>query len=70
MIAATVDIALGVDGVGVGAGVLAGGAGAVAALAVGTSFNYALANTTVQERAPGPLRGRVSALAMMSPSWA
>ena len=41
-------------------------AAALAALAVGTSFNYALANTTVQERAPGPLRGRVSALAMMS----
>ena len=38
----------------------------LAALAVGTSFNYALANTTVQERAPGPLRGRVSALAMIS----
>ena len=36
------------------------------ALAVGTSFNFALANTTVQERAPGPIRGRVSALAMMS----
>ncbi len=41
-------------------------AAALAALAVGTSFNYALANTTVQERAPGPLRGRVSALAMIS----
>ena len=41
-------------------------AAALAALAVGTSFNYALANTTVQERAPGPIRGRVSALAMMS----
>ncbi len=25
-----------------------------------------MANTTVQERAPGPLRGRVSALAMLS----
>ena len=41
-------------------------AASLAALAVGTSFNYALANTTVQERAPGPLRGRVSALAMIS----
>ncbi len=41
-------------------------AAALAALAVGTSFNYALANTTVQERAPGPIRGRVSALAMLS----
>ena len=39
---------------------------ALVALAVGTSFNYALANTTVQERAPGPIRGRVSALAMLS----
>ncbi len=36
------------------------------ALAVGTSLNYGLANTTVQERAPGPLRGRVSALAALS----
>ena len=35
-------------------------------LAVGTSFVYGLANTTVQERAPGPLRGRVSALAAIS----
>jgi MFS family permease len=41
-------------------------AGSLAGLAVGTSFNYGLANTTIQERAPGPLRGRVSALAMMS----
>ncbi len=42
---------------------------AVATLSVlgaGTAFNYGLANTTVQERAPGPLRGRVSALAMLS----
>ena len=41
-------------------------AGALCLLGVGTSFNFGLANTTVQERAPGPLRGRVSALAMMS----
>ena len=39
---------------------------ALTTLGVGTSFNYGIANTTVQERAPGPLRGRVSALAMMS----
>ncbi len=39
---------------------------ALGALGAGTSFNYGLANTTVQERAPGPLRGRVSALAMLS----
>ena len=38
----------------------------LAALGAGTSFNYGLANTTIQERAPGPLRGRVSALAMLS----
>ena len=38
----------------------------LAALGAGTSFNYGLANTTVQERSPGPLRGRVSALAMLS----
>ncbi len=39
---------------------------ALSALGVGTAFNFGVANTTVQERAPGPLRGRVSALAMMS----
>lgn len=39
---------------------------AMIVLAMGTSFNYGLANTTVQERAPGTLRGRVSALAMLS----
>ncbi len=39
---------------------------AMTILAGGTSLNYGLANTTVQERAPGPLRGRVSALAMLS----
>jgi MFS family permease len=31
-------------------------------LAVGLSMNFALANTIVQERAPGPLRGRISAV--------
>jgi MFS family permease len=35
-------------------------------LTTGTSMNFGLASTTVQERAPGPLRGRVSALAMLS----
>jgi MFS family permease len=35
-------------------------------LTTGTAMNFGLANTTVQERAPGPLRGRVSALAMLS----
>ena len=39
---------------------------AMIVLAAGTSLNYGLANTTIQERAPGPMRGRVSALAMMS----
>ena len=39
---------------------------ALSTLGVGTAFNFGVANTTVQERAPGPLRGRVSALAMMS----
>ena len=39
---------------------------ALTTLGLGTSFNYGIANTVVQERAPGPLRGRVSALAMMS----
>ena len=37
-------------------------------LSAGASLNYGLANTTIQERAPGPMRGRVSALAMMA--WA
>ena len=31
-------------------------------LAIGVSFNFGLAGTIVQERAPGPLRGRVSAI--------
>ena len=39
---------------------------AMTLLSAGTSLNYGLANTTVQERAPGPLRGRVSALAGLS----
>ena len=41
---------------------------AMTVLAAGASLNYGLANTTIQERAPGPMRGRVSALAMMA--WA
>ena len=43
-----------------------GAAASLATLAVGTSLIYGLANTTVQERAPGPLRGRVSAVASLS----
>lgn len=43
-------------------------AAAMTFLAAGASLNYGLANTTIQERAPGPMRGRVSALAMMA--WA
>ena len=39
---------------------------AVMVLAVGTSLIYGLANTTVQERAPSALRGRVSAVAGLS----
>jgi len=31
-------------------------------LAIGISLNFGLAGTIVQERAPGPLRGRVSAI--------
>ena len=31
-------------------------------LAIGLSMNFGLANTIVQERAPGPLRGRISAV--------
>ena len=41
---------------------------AMTVLSAGASLNYGLANTTIQERAPGPMRGRVSALAMMA--WA
>ncbi len=39
---------------------------AVITLATGTSMTFGLANTTVQERAPDALRGRISALAMLS----
>jgi MFS family permease len=35
-------------------------------LAIGLSMNFALANTIVQERAPTPLRGRISAVFGMS----
>ena len=31
-------------------------------LAIGLSMNFALASTIVQERAPAPLRGRISAV--------
>ena len=31
-------------------------------LAIGFSMNFGLANTIVQERAPSPLRGRISAV--------
>ena len=31
-------------------------------LAIGLSLNFGLAGTIVQERSPGPLRGRVSAI--------
>ena len=65
MVAGMVIIVLGLTGMAL-AQAFWQAAGGLAALAVGTSFNYALANTTVQERAPGPLRGRVSALAMIS----
>ena len=65
MVVGAVAIVLGLSGLAV-AQTFAQAAGALAGLAVGTAFNYALANTTVQERAPGPLRGRVSALAMIS----
>ena len=65
MIVGTVVITLAMSGLALAQGFWM----AVASLAIlgaGTSFNYGLANTTIQERAPGPLRGRVSALAMLS----
>jgi MFS family permease len=37
-------------------------AAAMGLLAIGLSMNFALANTIVQERAPAPLRGRISAV--------
>ena len=37
-------------------------AGCMGSLAIGLSLNFGLAGTIVQERAPGPLRGRVSAI--------
>jgi MFS family permease len=39
---------------------------AMTILAVGLSMNFGLANTVVQERAPSPLRGRISAVFGMS----
>ncbi len=39
---------------------------AMTMLAVGLSMNFGLANTIVQERAPSPLRGRISAVFGMS----
>ncbi len=60
-----VDVVLSLIGLGM-ARTFAQAAIALTTLGVGTSFNYGIANTTVQERAPGPLRGRVSALAMLS----
>ena len=60
-----VDVVLSLTGLGLARTFLQA-AVALTTLGVGTSFNYGIANTTVQERAPGPLRGRVSALAMMS----
>lgn len=41
-------------------------AAAMGCLAIGLSMNFALANTIVQERAPSPLRGRISAVFGMS----
>jgi MFS family permease len=35
---------------------------AMGVLAIGLSMNFGLASTIVQERAPGPLRGRISAV--------
>jgi MFS family permease len=37
-------------------------AASMGCLAIGLSMNFALANTIVQERAPSPLRGRISAV--------
>ena len=37
-------------------------AGSMGLLAIGLSMNFGLANTIVQERAPAPLRGRISAV--------
>ena len=65
MIAATFVIGLAMGGLALAHSFTAAAVSLVA-LGVGTAFNYGLANTTVQERAPGPLRGRVSALAFLS----
>lgn len=46
--------------------VFAVAAGSLVALTLGASTLIGLANTIVQERAPGPLRGRVSAVAGLS----
>ncbi len=65
MVAASADVALALCGLAL-ARAFWQAALALTALAAGTSMNFGLANTTVQERAPGPLRGRVSALAGLS----
>ena len=65
MVAATSVIAVAMCGLAL-AHNFAQAAVSLMALGVGTAFNYGLANTVVQERAPGPMRGRVSALAMLS----
>lgn len=61
----TADIVLALTALGLSHG-FAQAALALTALGMGTAFNFGVANTTVQERAPGPLRGRVSALATLS----
>ena len=61
----TADIVLALAGLGL-SHVFWQAALALTALGVGTAFNFGVANTTVQERSPGPIRGRVSALAMLS----
>ena len=65
LVAGALDVALSLAGLAL-ARTFWQAAIALTTLGLGTSFNYGIANTAVQERAPGPLRGRVSALAMMS----
>ena len=63
--AATVGAALAMAALG-SAGTLLPALAAMAMLTIGTSTIFGLANTIAQERAPDPLRGRVSALVGLS----
>jgi len=65
MLAASVAIALALSGLSM-AGQFGSAAACLVCISLGVSTLIGLANTIVQERAPSPLRGRVSAVAGLS----